>query len=188
MNYPEAYCVKCHAHTDTQNRHTLVMSNQSRAMSGYCPDCGHQVYKILPKKDAERGKNSPDAEPQPAKAALQLLTSAVGKKGAHNGITMVGPCPSCHKDRPGLFKREALNPAHQIVLIGNCKSCGHTMRKNLTDLPISLQQMTVQMLRQDRAGNTGRRKMLHRWSAWLPLTLAALALCLCLYRVSQGSF
>ena len=50
MSYPQAWCVKCREHTDTQNKHTVVLANSARALTGVCPDCASQVYKILPKK------------------------------------------------------------------------------------------------------------------------------------------
>lgn len=50
MNYPAAYCVKCRSKTDTANRHTVVLENKSRAMTGACPKCGNQVYRFMPRK------------------------------------------------------------------------------------------------------------------------------------------
>ena len=70
MSYPNAYCVKCGSHTDTLQKHTVVLQNNARALKGVCPTCETQVYKILPKgKDfgtkvamtAEEKKKYPDA-------------------------------------------------------------------------------------------------------------------------------
>jgi Zn finger protein HypA/HybF involved in hydrogenase expression len=70
MSYPNAYCVKCGTHTDTLQKHTVVLQNNARALKGVCPTCETQVYKILPKgKDfgtkvpmtAEEKKKYPDA-------------------------------------------------------------------------------------------------------------------------------
>lgn len=48
-HYPNAYCVKCGTHTETQKKHTVVLQNSARALRGICPACETEVYKILPK-------------------------------------------------------------------------------------------------------------------------------------------
>lgn len=50
MAYPNAYCVKCQSHTNTEEGHTVLLQNASRALTGLCPDCGSQVYRIMPPK------------------------------------------------------------------------------------------------------------------------------------------
>lgn len=49
MAYPNAYCVKCGTHTNTEQKHTVLLQNNARALTGICPTCESQVYKILPK-------------------------------------------------------------------------------------------------------------------------------------------
>ncbi len=56
MSLPNAYCVKCRTHTETIQKHTVVLQNNSRAMLGVCPVCATENYKILPKKDFTRLK------------------------------------------------------------------------------------------------------------------------------------
>ena len=55
MTYPVAYCVKCKAHTQTLNRHTVLLSNKARALRGTCPVCRSENYKILPSKSKDSG-------------------------------------------------------------------------------------------------------------------------------------
>jgi NAD-dependent SIR2 family protein deacetylase len=56
MSYPNAYCVKCGQHTDTQQKHTVLLQNNARALKGVCPSCATEVYKILPKGIEFAGK------------------------------------------------------------------------------------------------------------------------------------
>ncbi|SME88374.1 DUF5679 domain-containing protein [Pseudobacteriovorax antillogorgiicola] len=51
MSYPAAYCVKCKAHTNTLNKHSVVLANNSRALRGQCPVCLSENYQFLPAKD-----------------------------------------------------------------------------------------------------------------------------------------
>lgn len=46
--YPDAFCLKCRAHMPTANARTVVLENQSRALTGNCGECGSEVYRILP--------------------------------------------------------------------------------------------------------------------------------------------
>jgi len=48
--YPDAYCVKCGHHTPTQQKHTVILQSNARALHGKCPKCGSDVFKFLPKK------------------------------------------------------------------------------------------------------------------------------------------
>jgi len=49
MSYPNAFCVRCGSHTDTLEKHTVVLQNSARALKGVCAKCESAVYKILPK-------------------------------------------------------------------------------------------------------------------------------------------
>jgi len=65
-SYPNAFCVRCQAHTPTVNAHTVLMENNSRAMTGGCGECGSIVYRIL----------SPGADIKPLNpAANQVVAS-----------------------------------------------------------------------------------------------------------------
>jgi Zn finger protein HypA/HybF involved in hydrogenase expression len=103
MSYPEAYCVKCHAHTDTQQKHTVVLSNQARALTGVCPKCQSDVYRIMPpkKKEASNKDNRLDgvkAYPDAYCVKCQAKTSTVGKHTVvmqNQSRAMTGSCPGC---------------------------------------------------------------------------------------------
>jgi predicted nucleic acid-binding Zn-ribbon protein len=55
-DYPNAYCVKCGHHTVTQQKHTVILQSQARALHGKCPECGSDVFKFLPKKSKQGSK------------------------------------------------------------------------------------------------------------------------------------
>ncbi len=103
MSYPNAYCVKCGSHTDTLQKHTVVLQNNARALKGVCPTCETQVYKILPKgKDfgikvpmtSEEKKKYPDAfcvkckEHTPTKNAHTVVFD-------NNSRAVNGSCGKC---------------------------------------------------------------------------------------------
>jgi hypothetical protein len=56
MSYPNAYCVKCGKHTDTSQKHTVMLQSGARALKGVCQACASDVYKILPKGKAYLSK------------------------------------------------------------------------------------------------------------------------------------
>ena len=56
MSYPNAFCVKCRTQTPTMKKHTVVLANSARAVTGTCQNCGCEVYKILPRK-AEKARS-----------------------------------------------------------------------------------------------------------------------------------
>src|SRR5690606_18708177 len=37
--YPDAFCVKCKTHTPALKGHTVILSNDRRALRGICPHC-----------------------------------------------------------------------------------------------------------------------------------------------------
>lgn len=129
--YPEAFCVSCRQHTDTQNRHTVVLANQSRALKGYCPKCKNQVYKIMPKK------TKPNVSLGKAEAPIRQFhykTSLTTK-----GVTAMATCPSCHADQPALFLRAIRNPMGNPVLLGRCNVCKGDVRRTVDFIPPVLQ-------------------------------------------------
>ena len=73
MSYPNAYCVKCGAHTETVGKHTVVLENASRALHGNCPSCGSEVYRIMSKRPAAEATAGRPAMPAaaPAPAAVE---------------------------------------------------------------------------------------------------------------------
>ena len=52
-SYPAAYCVKCKTHTDTKLKHTVILKNNTRALTGFCPQCQSKVYQFLPRKSTQ---------------------------------------------------------------------------------------------------------------------------------------
>jgi Zn finger protein HypA/HybF involved in hydrogenase expression len=50
----QAYCVKCKAKKDMKEPKEVPMKGKGgverRAMTGFCPDCGTKMFKILGKK------------------------------------------------------------------------------------------------------------------------------------------
>jgi hypothetical protein len=209
MGYPEAYCLKCHGHTDTENRHTVILSNNSRALTGKCPKCQKQVYKFMPKKTGntrvtlpiERGIEK--TSPAKATATVQALSQRVARipksrrrleessqyqepNKAIFGITMMGACPSCHMERPGFFNKESRNPGGQVVLTGSCKVCSSVMRKDLKDMPPGLQVRTARIRRGDSLDNSPLHKVIHRSFPLIPASAAIGMLFLCVYYYTQS--
>lgn len=166
MSYPSAYCVKCRDHTDTQNRHTVVLTNKSRALTGVCPKCQNQVYKFMPKKAAQ-------------KALSMFKTSGESKQSnvltrGHSGskvIKALGTCPSCHSDRMAAFGRRETTPSGGHVLIGNCLTCRGVVRKSVEakDLAALNRMKLPQDRRRDPLEATYIQKMIHRSFPWVPL-------------------
>ena len=42
----QVYCVKCKAHTETNDLQPVVMKNGKEAAQGYCVDCGAKKFRI----------------------------------------------------------------------------------------------------------------------------------------------
>lgn len=70
--YPDAYCVKCGHHTPTQQKHTVVLQSNARALHGKCPKCGSDVFKFLPKKENEK-QNIKSQAPRKGMATVTSL-------------------------------------------------------------------------------------------------------------------
>jgi hypothetical protein len=120
MAYPNAFCVKCGAHTETLKKHTVVLGSQARALKGVCPRCESDVYKFLPKgkkfKFGENAKDSlyPDAfcvKCQDHKPTLKAHTVVLGNKSR----ALTGECASCGSEVYRILtpKKEAM--AKQVV-------------------------------------------------------------------------
>ena len=65
--YPHAYCVKCRTHTNTKEKHTVLLQNNARALTGVCPDCASQVYKFMPRKKQKTLSSAPKLKPNQQK-------------------------------------------------------------------------------------------------------------------------
>ena len=102
--YPDAYCVKCGKHTMTQNKHTIVMSNSSRALKGVCPTCESEVYKIMPKVRA-------------AKTRMALTTEEL--KRYPDAF-----CMKCKAHTPTANAHTVVLDNMSRAVTGACKNCG----------------------------------------------------------------
>ena len=82
--YPDAYCVRCQKHTPTSNAHTVIMDNNSRAVTGECHDCGSEVYRIIAQSNkkvlvADRKPVTEDLNAKMLRSRLAALQSAKPK-------------------------------------------------------------------------------------------------------------
>lgn len=91
--YPDAFCLKCQAHTPTKNAHTVVLDNRSRAVTGQCGHCNHDVYRIIgptsmqtvsTESVSNKGESSKEHKvqgvPLPIKANLRLIKSPTSQR------------------------------------------------------------------------------------------------------------
>ena len=85
-NYPNAYCVKCGDHTDTQQKHTVVLQSNARALHGKCPKCGSEVFKFLPKKSKQGSKIESLKKPRTG-ATVTSLHEVRNKRRASDSLT-----------------------------------------------------------------------------------------------------
>lgn len=104
-NYPNAYCVKCGAHTDTLKKHTVVLTNNSRALKGVCASCESEVYKILPKIRAAHATRAP-------------LTAEERKKYPD------AYCVKCQAHTPTTNAHTVMLENASRAVTGSCQSCG----------------------------------------------------------------
>lgn len=96
-SYPNAYCVKCGTHTETQGKHTVILQNNARALQGVCPTCASDVYRIMPKAGA--------AEP--------------AKKDYPDAF-----CVKCKKHTPTNAAKTVILENASRALTGTCSCCG----------------------------------------------------------------
>jgi hypothetical protein len=104
-HYPNAYCVKCGTHTDTKNKHTIVLTNSSRALKGVCASCESEVYRVLPKIRA-------------AAATAKPLTADEQKKYPD------AFCVKCQSHTPTGKAHTVFLDNNSRAMTGECKSCG----------------------------------------------------------------
>jgi len=99
-SYPNAYCVKCGTHTETQGKHTVILQNNARALQGVCPTCESDVYRIMPKA----------AEPAKAEPAKKDYPDAF--------------CVKCQKHTPTNAAKTVILENASRALTGTCSCCG----------------------------------------------------------------
>lgn len=104
MTYPNAYCVKCGTHTETEQKHTVMLQSSARAVKGVCPKCASNVFKIVPKaKDFS----------EPSEAAQ------VAKKAYADAF-----CVKCQKHTETLNQKTIVLENASRAMTGQCKDCG----------------------------------------------------------------
>lgn len=104
MKYPAAYCVKCKEYTDASNPHTVLLKNNSRALTGACPRCQSKVYMIMPKR----------ALRQERKSIYKL-----DKVFSHTAF-----CVKCKKSTQVNYAHGVIFQNGRKALRGQCESCG----------------------------------------------------------------
>jgi hypothetical protein len=104
MSYPNAYCVKCGTHTATQQKHTVVLQNNARALKGVCPACSSDVFKILPK--VKEG------------AAKMKLTDEERRRYPD------AYCVKCQAHTPTVNAHTVMLENSSRAVTGSCRDCG----------------------------------------------------------------
>ena len=104
MSYPNAFCVRCGSHTDTLEKHTVVLQNSARALKGVCSKCESAVYKILPKgvSFTEIKKSTP--------AEIKKYPDAY--------------CVRCQKHTPTSNAHTVIMDNNSRAVTGECHDCG----------------------------------------------------------------
>ncbi len=104
MSYPNAFCVRCGSHTDTLEKHTVVLQNSARALKGVCSKCESAVYKILPKGVSfkEIKKSTP--------AEIKKYPDAY--------------CVRCQKHTPTSNAHTVIMDNNSRAVTGECHDCG----------------------------------------------------------------
>lgn len=111
MSLPNAYCVKCRTHTETIQKHTVVLQNNARAMLGVCPVCATENYKILPKKEFKRLKTISGVSHKAYcfkcrdKVMVDYAEAVVFKNGTN---ALKGCCRECGSDVYKILSVDAL--------------------------------------------------------------------------------
>ncbi len=109
MAYPNAFCVKCGTHTNTEQKHTVVLSNSSRALKGVCPKCSSKVFKILPK-----GKSF----------NTTIDSKNAGSKVESKKLFPRAYCVKCQDFTPTLSPKTVVLKNGSRAMKGNCQKCG----------------------------------------------------------------
>lgn len=104
MSYPNAFCVRCGSHTETMQKHTVVLQNSARALKGVCAKCESDVYKILPK-----GVSFKEIKPASA-AEMKKYPDAY--------------CVRCQKHTPTTNPHTVIMDNNSRAVTGKCQCCG----------------------------------------------------------------
>jgi hypothetical protein len=104
MSYPNAFCVRCGSHTDTLEKHTVVLQNSARALKGVCSKCESAVYKILPKGVSFK--------------EIKKATPAEVKKYPD------AFCVRCQKHTPTSNAHTVIMDNNSRAVTGECRDCG----------------------------------------------------------------
>lgn len=102
MSYPAAFCVNCRTHVTPANQHTILMRNQARALTGQCPKCRNDVYRIMAKKLIKDTRQE--------QKTLRIKYP--------NGF-----CFKCHKKVPTTNQRTVVLENNSVAVRGNCRTC-----------------------------------------------------------------
>lgn len=147
MSYPNAFCVRCGSHTDTLQKHTVVLQNSARALKGVCAKCESDVYKILPK-----GVKFTEIKP----------ATAAEKKKYPDAY-----CVRCQKHTPTTNPHTVIMDNNSRAVTGKCQCCGsevyriisHDNKKALvkSKAPAQLDDHAAKMLKERLAAFNGNR-------------------------------
>ena len=136
-SYPNAYCVKCGSHTDTQMKHTVLLSSSARAVKGVCPKCSTEVYKIVPKA---RDFSAVPIDMTKPKAPVQKI----GQKYPD------AFCVKCQKHTETLNPKTVVLDNASRAVTGSCKDCGSAVYRIMSPS----QKAAAKALLESAAGKT----------------------------------
>lgn len=174
MGYPAVYCLKCQGYTNTQNRHSIILANNSRALKGLCPQCSKPVSQILPKKNLAAVTEQASSDPSaflPQKTVVAISRDAFDIKHGELGskFRLEATCSSCHTLRRGLFSEYTLGPKRKLTLKGHCDSCKSAIRKDFADLDSRTQRNIAESLH----GHALRARRIYRTKSAMLYAFAA---------------
>jgi hypothetical protein len=107
-SYPSSYCVKCKAHTDTLGKHTVLLSNNRRALKGVCPICATETYRLMPEK--KEGQERP--------RQLSVVSHLPLAAKAEEPETMEVPVYTQSLDSLSMVEQMRLSLARRLVSYG----------------------------------------------------------------------
>lgn len=122
MAYPDAYCVKCGTHTSTQQKQTVVLQNNARALKGVCPKCESNVYKILPK-----AKN---------------FKTTVDRDEAYRKKYPDAFCVKCQKHTKTHNAKTVMLENGSRAMTGNCAECGSKAYRILGNKTVAVERVS----------------------------------------------
>ena len=167
MAYPNAYCVKCGTHTNTEQKHTVVLQNKSRALKGVCPKCESQVFKFLPKN--KTFKTTIDSD----------------NKGTNSSAMKAMPrayCVKCQDFTPTLSPKTVVLKNGSRAMKGNCRQCGSESYRILGKerlRSVHPGEMRINDIR--RSESPAKKKQSMSWALWLAFGMIAGAVAAALF-------